>query len=480
MRLLIVGFLLVVVCAAPVLAQEDCPAIVQQALETARNTCADLGRDQVCYGNIHLEPTFYDGMTVSRFEEQGDRVDLNAVESLQLSAMEESTNQWGIALLNVHANLDEASQNVMMVLFGQVQITDARTREPITATATPIPTLTPVTITANGSLNVRGGPSTNQAIIASLAAGDTMTAVGRNSDGSWLHIGLEDGSFGWVFAQLVTVEGDANALPIAEGDTEIVTPEPEPVFGPMQSFYLNSGLDDSPCEEAPDSGILIQTPQGVGQIELLINEVYIRLGSTAYIQAQPSGEMVVSVVEGQGQVEAVGVSVNVPAGSRVRVPLDANGIASGPPIGPEPYVDAALAALPVSLLPQQISIAAALTEDQLSLAPLAGMWGFLEGSIITSCNGNVIDISTSNDTFEVVFEDDGVTFVRMTPAPVRYTRTGPGLYAGEYVDPNPNTTDFVSELTVLSPELMTVHESSSVSGCARDVTLNLGFVGEAP
>ena len=35
--------------------------------------------------------------------------------------------------------------------------------------------------------------------------------------------------------------------------------------------------------EAPQDGILIQTPKGVGQINMRANDVDIQLGSTAYL-----------------------------------------------------------------------------------------------------------------------------------------------------------------------------------------------------
>jgi len=37
------------------LAQDTCPAIVQTALAVANRACQATGRNQACYGNIHLE-----------------------------------------------------------------------------------------------------------------------------------------------------------------------------------------------------------------------------------------------------------------------------------------------------------------------------------------------------------------------------------------------------------------------------------------
>jgi hypothetical protein len=130
---------------------------------------------------------------------------------------------------------------------------------------------------------------------------------------------------------------------------------------PMQAFYFRSGLDDSACAEAPSSGILIQTPEGAGTITLRANDVEISLGSTAYFQAEAGDAMTVSVVEGEAEVTADGETVVVPAGMQVGVPLDDELRASGVPEDPQPYDAAAFTALPISVLPEEITIAGAST-----------------------------------------------------------------------------------------------------------------------
>lgn len=66
-----------------------------------------------------------------------------------------------------------------------------------------------VEVTASTSLNVRGGPGTNYSVAGNLPAGEPTMAFGRNSDGTWLQI-----SVGWVFAELVSVNGDIDRLPV--------------------------------------------------------------------------------------------------------------------------------------------------------------------------------------------------------------------------------------------------------------------------
>ncbi len=66
-----------------------------------------------------------------------------------------------------------------------------------------------VTITATTSINVRGGPGTSYSVAGSFQTGQQETAVGRNSAGTWVQM-----ERGWVFAQLVRVDGTITSLPV--------------------------------------------------------------------------------------------------------------------------------------------------------------------------------------------------------------------------------------------------------------------------
>jgi hypothetical protein len=134
----------------------------------------------------------------------------------------------------------------------------------------------------------------------------------------------------------------------------------------MQAFYLQTGIGQPECAEAPRSGLLIQTPEGVGKITLRANDVDIQLGSTAYLTAAAGTDMTVSVVEGEGEVTANGETVVVPAGSQVEIPMDENLSASGPPSEPEPYDAPALETLPVEVLPREVTIAPAVSQEEVN------------------------------------------------------------------------------------------------------------------
>jgi hypothetical protein len=124
----------------------------------------------------------------------------------------------------------------------------------------------------------------------------------------------------------------------------------------MQAFYFQSNMNDAPCEEAPESGLLVQTPDGVAQIRLLVNEVYVQLHSTAFLQAQPGGSFTICALEGDIQVSVSQVTFPVFVGTCVDVALDDNLRPVSLPSWPYQYDFAAINPLPVDLLPIPVDI----------------------------------------------------------------------------------------------------------------------------
>jgi len=349
------ALLTVLLCFSTILAQDNtCSDMVTQALAAVQDVCAGTGRNQACYGNISIQATPRENVPSFSFEQQGDLVNVAEVQSLRLRALDVEASIWGIALMKLQADLPEAlpGQNVTFLLFGDVEIENA------VDPAAVVPT---VEVMTTSNANIRTLPSTNGAIAGSFASGETTTANGRNAAGDWLRVRIPDSdSFGWVYAPLVSVTGDSATLNVVDSlDSEIP-------FTPMQAFYFRTGVAaDLGCAAAPPNGMLIQTPEGVGEINLRANDVDIRLGSTAYFQAIPGDEITISVIEGQGEITAQGETVIVPAGASVGVPVDENMQAVGVPQDLEPYDPETLVNLPISALPEAIEIAPPLAEQTL-------------------------------------------------------------------------------------------------------------------
>ncbi len=88
-----------------------------------------------------------------------------------------------------------------------------------------------LTVQVSG-LNVRQGPGTDYPVISSLNAGDTVTALGKDSAGDWYQVQTAAGGTGWVNAAYVQPAGDTGGLPVvAAPAVPAATPDTVPATG---------------------------------------------------------------------------------------------------------------------------------------------------------------------------------------------------------------------------------------------------------
>lgn len=330
-------FLLILLILPAVAAQnDDCPALARNTMEAVENVCQSTGRDQLCYGNINIEAAPSADAEDFVFERQGDIARVADFETLRLKTLDIASEEWGVALMRVQASLpDEAPENVSILLFGNVEVTNQGQD------------LTTLTVQPTTSVNVRLRPAAEGPILGTAPAYVDVIANGRitNAAGEeWIRVQMDSapGGVGWVLGAALRSEGDRAML------TQVQSADDRP-FGPMQAFTFSSGGADRPCSAAPDSGILIQTPAGVGEITFLINEVNVQIGSTTYLKAQPGGVMRASTLEGHVILSYGGVTRIVPPGTQSDIPLDENGSAAGAPTAPEPYAEDEIFPLEFSL-----------------------------------------------------------------------------------------------------------------------------------
>lgn len=161
-----------------------------------------------------------------------------------------------------------------------------------------------------------------------------------------------------------------NVTFILFGDVEITNAvSDEDIEGgemtPMQAFYLKTGVSDAQCEEAPESGLLVQTPEGVGEVSFVVNEVEVAVGSTVLFQAEPEGEMIVNTLEGSAVLNIENEQHPVIAGTRLRIRLDRNLRPLGTPPDPEAYDQDRFRRLPLHILERQIEVREPLTRSQI-------------------------------------------------------------------------------------------------------------------
>lgn len=131
-------------------------------------------------------------------------------------------------------------------------------------TATPRPTNFAVVISAG--LNLRTGPAVTYPVIRALPAGTGVTVLGRNANGDWLYVRLDNGAEGWLATRFTDFNG---AVPIvatpALPPTATLTPvtTATPVISDWRGeYYDNDALLYPPIFVRNDPGIDFNWGQG--------------------------------------------------------------------------------------------------------------------------------------------------------------------------------------------------------------------------
>jgi hypothetical protein len=435
-------------------AQEEdpaCPTIVEDALQITETRCSNTHSSQVCYGNSFLEAEAQAGLEDKvKLNEPGDIEAITVIRSIQLSPMNTADESWGVALMRVSAMLagQDTPENITFLLFGDVAIDNS------------VPSQT-VSVMRNG--NMRALPDANSNLVTTVFAGDTLIANGRLEDNSWVRVQDNEGNTGWIFTSLT--DTDVEVLDAVEPD------QLNTLYGSMQAFYLRTGSEDTPCSQAPNSGMLIQTPEGAAEVTLLMNEANIQLQATAFVQAQPGQEMTLYVVEGTARIEANGVERTLLPGTSLSIPLDENGMVSGEPTEPQPYDTSQLQGLPVNLLERPVEIAQPL--DTPTNIPLSGEWLFRWNVEQQECpNGQSISFANQSPQTTLTVAGDGSSITMLL---IRFNRSTAGVYNTLFTDASGNVHRYT--LNVQNYDRINgIANIEYLSGCTLNVPFTLALV----
>jgi hypothetical protein len=359
--------------------------------------------------------------------------------------------------MQVQAGLElDAQQNVTMVVFGDTQIETAslllegRIRE---------------------NANARAAPDAAASPVAILEADARVTVNGRSGDSAWVRVQVNPATLesAWIRADLVEIAGESDALQVI--DPQAVSTAIN--FGPMQAFYFQSGRDDAPCEEAPNSGLLIQTPEGAAEVTLWIDEVIIQLdtNASAFVQADANGSLDINLLEGTARVVAAGETRRALPGTRVSVTLDESLRAISPPSELQAFNAQTVAAVPLELLERPITIPEPLAV--IPGVPASGSWQFAWGVDSLTCpDGTVVPFRSSGVPGQLLVTEDG----GILNWGGDFGRTRDGVYARSYIDAEGNL--YQDTLTIVSVDAIsgTSQIEFSERVCSLTVPFTLTFV----
>lgn len=297
----ILFFVLLVSLSIAVQAQEDktCPAIAEEAMQQLGDNCTDVDRNSACYGFDQVNTTFTQPIEPGFFTQPADITELNIVDLIETAPMNLATNQWGIAVMKVQADIPNTlpGQAVTFLLMG-----DARVQNAVPADEAALPVTVAATVAQEAV--VLSEPDTNAMILGTVAEQTTLSVDALDSSGTWARINYLEGR-AWV--NLNDLEPDIALDTLPTGTRT-----------PMQAFYFTTGVSAPACNEAP-SVIAINTPDNL-TINLNINGADVRLGSSLLLYNTAPDEAVYAVME--GQMEVLDTDIVVQAGQAVTATLD--------------------------------------------------------------------------------------------------------------------------------------------------------------
>ncbi|MEO1288039.1 MAG: hypothetical protein AAFV93_09725, partial [Chloroflexota bacterium] len=272
-------------------------------------------------------------------------------------------------------------------------------------------------------------------------------------DNSWYRVRIvEEGEVlnAWVSADFLAPSFDPETLPVfTVEEAEQIPSDTAATYGPMQAFVFESAEDDAPCAEAPNSGMLIQTPDGVASVNILLDEVVIQLNGTGVISAQADGELTVGIIEGTAQVEAEGGISTAVTGQAIDVPLDSDLTPAGEPEDPRPFDEDEVQSLPLDLLDDEVGQAPVSATDGsgngggtggtssgLSQAGEGFTWRtqYISAPPFICSTGDEVGYNTTGAPLQLTPEVDAIVI-----SGLRYPETSDGVYQLTYADPNTGT-----------------------------------------
>lgn len=314
--------LLLILGRVPAHMQESssCPATVVEALDTLGNNCGGISRNSACYGFNRVDATFAQSVAEDFFSRPADRADLVALDSIATAPLDEQLNEWGVAVMNVQANVPNSlpGQAVTFILLGDVSVDNA-----VPAEEAFQPADAPIEVSSNVNANIRSRATTQSNIIGSVKVGDVLAADALSPDRQWLRVVYEERSPGWVRRDLVSTSGDLDSLPVLEADSRT----------PMQAFYFKTGIGAPSCTESP-AMLIVQGPERLS-VDITANGADIRIGSTIALRTTEDNLMELLTISGEAEVDGK----IIPEGFMTTVALSDDGTEPDGPFTPPKPID---------------------------------------------------------------------------------------------------------------------------------------------
>jgi len=259
----------------------ECTDLVERAILALQDNCTDLERNSACYGYNAVSAIFSQVVPNDYFTRPADRAGLLDLISLQTTPIDTENDRWGIAVMNMQANLPNTlpGQAVTVLLLGDSTIENRVNPLDIA------PIANPVEVIIESDTEARTFPNDASNRVNRVENGTSLLADALNGDGTWLRV-VVDGIPAWVRRDMTNSPSGLNELPAITS----------PIQSPMQAFYFTTGVGEVGCVEAPNT-ITIKSPENM-TVDLSVNGVDIRIGSTITLRNITKNQVAFTVQEG--------------------------------------------------------------------------------------------------------------------------------------------------------------------------------------
>jgi len=101
----------------------SCQMLIDRAIQASGGYCGETNSNKVCYGNTTIKAELVPDAT-ERFSERGDIITVKELRRLSASPLKLETNEWGIAVFKLIANLPRSlpGETVTMIVFGNATL----------------------------------------------------------------------------------------------------------------------------------------------------------------------------------------------------------------------------------------------------------------------------------------------------------------------------------------------------------------------
>lgn len=135
-----------------------------------------------------------------------------------------------------------------------------------------------VTAEAINQANLRGAPGTDAELVGQIVSGTRYSVVGRSEFYPWVLLAdpATQQPMGWVFNDLVTVQGDVNSVPLSQQVVSAASLLPTPTLAPTQAALL--GVTATPIPIGSQPTATVQPTLASNVTGLVRGEINLRYG----------------------------------------------------------------------------------------------------------------------------------------------------------------------------------------------------------